>query len=155
MVRHAGTKMRPLLRKIRRLSFGLGAATLLSITSPAWPAEDDFVLPANARGVTPPKLVARREPNYPEALRKKKLEARLVFRGIVRRSGALDTLTMLNCDIRDRHGIALTQKEASKYCLEAQAAAEETLSAWRYEPAQRYGEPVDIYYSVRMDFRLR
>jgi len=137
--------MRPLLRKIRRLSFGLGAATLLSITSPARPA----------RGVTPPKLVARREPNYPEALRKKKLEARLVFRGIVRRSGALDTLTMLNCDIRDRHGIALTQKEASKYCLEAQAAAEETLSAWRYEPAQRYGEPVDIYYSVRMDFRLR
>jgi protein TonB len=62
----------------------------------------------------------------------------VVVRGIVRRDGTIDNVEI----IRDlEYGLGEEARRA--------------VSRWRFRPATYRGEPIDVYYTVTVNFRLQ
>lgn len=93
------------------------------------------VVPA---GGTQPRELDRAIPRYPSAARRAGIEGAVVVRGIVRRDGTIDNVEI----IRDLpYGLGEEARRA--------------VSRWRFRPATLRGEPIDVYYTVTVNFKLQ
>lgn len=92
------------------------------------------VVPA---GGTSPQVRSQERPRYPLMARRAGVEGRVVLRGVVRRNGRIDEIQIL----RDLpYGLG--------------DAALEAVRQWRFRPATYQGEPIEVYYTVTVNFRL-
>ncbi|MGK2856727.1 MAG: TonB family protein [Thermoanaerobaculia bacterium] len=95
------------------------------------------VYPAVPPGGTQPQVVSRVNPSYPRAARDNGIEGVVVIRAIVRKDGRVDEAEIL----RDLPwGLGETARVAVR--------------KWRFLPATYKGEPIDVYYTVTVRFRL-
>jgi TonB family protein len=89
-------------------------------------------------GGTQPEEVDRVIPQYPAAARRANIAGPVVVRGIVRRDGTIDDVEI----IRDLpYGLGESARRA--------------VSRWRFRPATFAGEPIDVYYTVTVNFKLQ
>lgn len=113
-----------------------GAAT----AAPLNLKESDFIdtpEPLSVAGdVTPPKLVARVPPAYPEEALRKKVEGKVILEAVISRNGEPS-------EIRVLQGDPLLHRSAI-----------DALCCWRYEPALQRGKAVPVYLTVVMDYSL-
>jgi len=107
--------------------------------APVVPATTDRtgVYAAVPAGGTQPEEIDRVIPRYPLAARAAHIEGSVVVRGIVRRDGTIDDVEVIK-DLP--YGLG--------------DAAREAVSRWRFRPASVHGDPIDVYYTVTVNFRL-
>src|SRR5438105_2738866 len=96
------------------------------------------VYPAVPAGGTQPEEIDRVVPRYPAIARRAGVQGSVVVRGIVRRDGTIDDVEIIK-DLP--YGLG--------------EAAREAVSQWRFRPATFRGEPIDVYYTVTVNFRLQ
>jgi TonB family protein len=89
-------------------------------------------------GGTQPQEIDRVVPRYPSAARRAGAAGAVVVRGIVRRDGTIDNVEIIK-DLP--HGLGDEARRA--------------VSRWRFRPATYRGEPIDVYYTVTVNFRLQ
>jgi TonB family protein len=89
-------------------------------------------------GGTQPEELDRAIPRYPVAARRANMQGAVVVRGIVRRDGTIDNLEVIK-DLP--YGLGDEARRA--------------VSRWRFRPATYRGEPIDVYYTVTVNFRLQ
>lgn len=89
-------------------------------------------------GGTQPEEVDRVIPRYPAMARRAGIAGAVVVRGIVRRDGTIDNVEIIK-DLPQGLG-----EEARR-----------AVSQWRFRPATYRGEPIDVYYTVTVNFRLQ
>ena len=89
-------------------------------------------------GGTQPEEIDRAIPRYPASARRANIEGAVVVRGIVRRDGTIDNVEVIK-DLP--HGLGEEARRA--------------VSRWRFRPATYRGEPIDVYYTVTVNFRLQ
>jgi TonB family protein len=89
-------------------------------------------------GGTQPEEIDRVMPRYPAIARSRGVEGAVVVRGIVRRDGRMDDVEVIK-DLP--YGLG--------------DAARRAVSRWRFRPATFQGEPIDVYYTVTVNFRLQ
>lgn len=106
--------------------------------SPAPSESSSGVYSAVPPGGTQPQEIDRVIPRYPSAARRANVEGSVVVRGIVRRDGTIDNVEVIQ---NLPHGLGEEARRA--------------VSRWRFRPATYRGEPIDVYYTVTVNFRLR
>ncbi|HEX9459470.1 MAG TPA: TonB family protein [Thermoanaerobaculia bacterium] len=89
-------------------------------------------------GGTQPEETDRVVPRYPMIARRAGIQGPVVVRGIVRRDGTIDNVEVIK-DLP--YGLG--------------DAASEAVSQWHFRPATYRGEPIDVYYTVTVNFRLQ
>lgn len=89
-------------------------------------------------GGTQPEELDRAIPRYPAAARRAGVQGPVVIRGIVRRDGTIDNLEIIK-DLP--YGLGDEARRA--------------VNRWRFRPATFRGEPIDVYYTVTVNFRLQ
>lgn len=89
-------------------------------------------------GGTQPEELERAIPRYPAAARRANIQGAVVVRGIVRRDGTIDNLEIIK-DLP--YGLGDEARRA--------------VSRWRFRPATYRGEPIDVYYTVTVNFKLQ
>jgi protein TonB len=89
-------------------------------------------------GGTQPRELDRVVPRYPPSARRRGIEGAVVVRGIVRRDGTIDNVEVIK-DLPSGLG----------------DEARRAVSRWRFRPATYRGEPIDVYYTVTVNFRLQ
>jgi len=89
-------------------------------------------------GGTQPEELDRVMPRYPTSARRAGIEGKVVVRGIVRKDGTIDNVEVIK-DLPNNLG-----EEARR-----------AVSRWRFRPATYHGEPIDVYYTVTVNFRLQ
>lgn len=103
--------------------------------SPALPGPG--IYSAVPLGGTQPQEVDRIVPRYPPIARRAGIQGPVVVRGVVRKDGRIDDVVV----IRDLpFGLG--------------DAAREAVSRWKFRPATYHGDPIDVYYTVTVNFRL-
>jgi TonB family protein len=104
------------------------------------------VLTAGSDGVTLPVLIPESKfaPVYPERMRLEKVQGRVVLQAKIDASGNVAAIEVLNSQPED--------EEASRLFVES---ARDAVSGWRYEPATKDGEPVEVWFTIRIDFKLQ
>jgi TonB family protein len=105
---------------------------------PTAPVDSNAVFAAVPAGGTQPEEIDRVVPRYPPAARAANVSGRVVIRGIVRRDGTIDNVEVIK-DLPFGLG----------------EAAREAVQRWRFRPATYRGEPIDVYYTVTVNFRLQ
>ncbi|MEA2695518.1 MAG: hypothetical protein QOJ16_4905 [Acidobacteriota bacterium] len=85
-----------------------------------------------------PEVLERHEPRYPEYLRSQRLQGRVIMEAIITTTGVLRNLVLLTPDAPPG--------------MEANAL--DNLCDWRFKPAVYQGEPVPVYYSLTVNFKL-
>ena len=88
-------------------------------------------------GVTPPRLVTKREPEYAPEARALKIEGKVVLQVTVDVDGSAR-------DIQLKQGLGFGLDEA----------AATAVSQWRFAPGARGGEPVPVLATIEVNFRL-
>jgi len=101
-------------------------------------ADRGGVYPAVPPGGTQPEEVDRVVPQYPSMARRAGVAGSVVIRGIVRRDGSIDDVEVIK-DLP--YGLG--------------DAARDAVRRWRFRPATFHGEPIDVYYTVTVNFRLQ
>ncbi len=101
-------------------------------------ADNAGVYSAVPAGGTQPQETDRVVPRYPMDARRAGIQGPVVVRGIVRRDGTIDNVEVIK-DLP--HGLG--------------EAASDAVSQWRFRPATYRGEPIDVYYTVTVNFRLQ
>ncbi|HSP13852.1 MAG TPA: TonB family protein [Thermoanaerobaculia bacterium] len=89
-------------------------------------------------GGTQPEEIDRVIPRYPALARQRGVSGSVVIRGVVRKDGTIDNVEIIK-DLPSGLG----------------DAAREAVEQWRFRPATYRGEPIDVYYTVTVNFRLR
>jgi TonB family protein len=89
-------------------------------------------------GGTQPEETDRVVPRYPMIARRAGIQGPVVVRGIVRRDGTIDNVEVIK-DLP--YGLG--------------EAAKDAVSQWHFRPATFRGEPIDVYYTVTVNFRLQ
>lgn len=108
--------------------------------------EPEPVIPSASTGVyavvpaggTQPEEIDRVVPRYPTMARRAGVGGSVVIRGIVRRDGTIDDVEIIK-----NLGYGLGE------------AARDAVRQWRFRPATYRGEPIDVYYTVTVNFRLQ
>lgn len=97
---------------------------------------------AGAEGVTLPVLIpeSKIKPDYPELARVARIQGRVILQAIVLKDGSVGELEVLSCN-RPNMGF--------------EDAALAAVAQWRYKPALQGSKPVDVYFTVRVDFELQ
>jgi TonB family protein len=98
---------------------------------------DHGVYSAVPLGGTQPEEIDRVLPRYPVTARRAGVQGSVVLRGIVRRDGTIDNVEIIK-DLP--YGLG--------------DAARDAVSRWRFRPATYRGDPIDVYYTVTVNFRL-
>ncbi len=106
--------------------------------APAPVEERTGVYTAVPPGGTQPEEIDRVVPQYPMAARAANVGGSVVIRGIVRRDGTIDDVEIIK-DLP--YGLGESARRA--------------VQRWRFRPATYRGEPIDVYYTVTVNFRLR
>lgn len=101
------------------------------------PSERTGVYAAVPPGGTQPEEVERVVPRYPVMARRADVSGAVVVRGIVRRDGTIDNVEVIK-DLPFGLG----------------DAARDAVEQWHFRPASYRGEPIDVYYTVTVNFRL-
>lgn len=89
-------------------------------------------------GGTQPEELDRAIPRYPVGARRASVQGPVVIRGIVRRDGTIDNLAIIK-DLP--YGLGEEARRA--------------VNRWRFRPATYRGEPIDVYYTVTVNFKLQ
>ena len=89
-------------------------------------------------GIEPPSLVREVRPDYTTEARRNAIEGDVVLEIVVRSDGRVG-----NVEVLQGLGAGLSQK------------AVDAVRLWRFEPARRYGSPVDVIVTVSVEFSLR
>ncbi|HUR83235.1 MAG TPA: TonB family protein [Thermoanaerobaculia bacterium] len=89
-------------------------------------------------GGTQPEELNRVMPRYPAIARRRNIGGAVVVRGIVRGDGTIDNVEIIK-DLP--YGLGDEARRA--------------VSQWRFRPATYRGEPIDVYYTVTVNFRLQ
>jgi TonB family protein len=122
------------------------APTETQTTAPEVPAPQPAPAAVDRSGVyaavpaggTQPDELDRVVPRYPTIARRAGVAGSVVVRGIVRRDGTIDDVEIIK-DLP--YGLGESAREA--------------VSQWRFRPATVRGEPIDVYYTVTVNFRLQ
>jgi len=102
-------------------------------------AEDNAgVYSAVPAGGTQPEETDRVVPRYPMMARRSGIQGPVVVRGIVRRDGTIDNVEVIK-DLP--YGLG--------------EAARDAVSQWHFRPATYRGDPIDVYYTVTVNFKLQ
>ena len=88
-------------------------------------------------GVSAPRVISQTDPEFSEPARRAKYQGTSVFMLIVDKTGEPRDIRVLQ-----PLGAGLDQK------------AVQTISKWRFDPAQKDGQPVDVEIAVEVDFHL-
>ncbi len=101
----------------------------------------DGPLIAGIGEVSKPVLIqaSKVAPEYPELARVTRSEGHVIMQAVILRDGTVADLEILR---------------AVPIGLGMLDAAVEAVSQWRYEPAKLNGEPVDVYFTVFVEFKL-
>jgi TonB family protein len=123
----------------------VGAETQTAAEQPVQPApqvpvaaDNQGVFSAVPAGGTQPGETDRIVPRYPMLARRAGIQGPVVVRGIVRRDGTIDNVEVIK-DLPMGLG----------------EAAREAVSQWHFRPATYRGDPIDVYYTVTVNFRLQ
>ena len=110
--------------------------------APAPTTQSASVAPEHAQQVTPPEFAAaylrNTKPRYPASARRNGESGTVVLKVLVTREG----------------GAARVELESSSGSNALDQSALETVKRWRFTPAQRGGDPVEIWVRVPIAFRL-
>lgn len=101
-------------------------------------ADNAGVYSAVPAGGTQPEETDRVVPRYPMIARRASIQGPVVVRGIVRRDGTIDNVEVIK-DLP--YGLG--------------EAARDAVSQWHFRPATYRGDPIDVYYTVTVNFRLQ
>jgi TonB family protein len=101
-------------------------------------ADNGGVYSAVPAGGTQPEETDRVVPRYPVMARRASIQGPVVVRGIVRRDGTIDNVEVIK-DLPFGLG----------------EAARDAVSEWHFRPATYRGDPIDVYYTVTVNFRLQ
>lgn len=104
---------------------------------PPEPPASHGVYAAVPLGGTPPVIIDRVKPRYPAMARRAGTQGVVVIRAIIRRDGTIDDIDVIQ-DLPNGLG----------------EAARDAVERWRFRPATYRGEPIDVYYTVTINFRL-
>ena len=89
-------------------------------------------------GGTQPEETDRVMPRYPSLARRANVAGAVVIRGIVRKDGTIDNVEIIK-DLP--YGLG--------------EAARDAVEEWKFRPATYRGEPIDVYYTVTVNFKLQ
>jgi protein TonB len=120
--------------------FGIPQPPSGSATGPGGTGRGEPML-AGAGGVTLPERIEESyvQPEYPELARLARVEANVVLQAVILRDGTVDEAEVLRCT---RLGFGFEE------------AAADAVRQWRYRPATQDGVPVDVYFTIRVEFSL-
>ncbi len=91
-------------------------------------------------GVSTPRLRSKVKPNYPERARDARLESRVILRAVITSEGKVADLHVLRCS--PPHSMF-------------EESALEAVSRWGYEPAVKDGIPVEVEFTIIVEYSLR
>lgn len=96
---------------------------------------------AGVGDVTNPELIAesKTEPEYPELARVARLEGNVILQAIIHSDGTVGEVEVLRSN-RPNMGF--------------EEAAISAVQTWQYKPALQNGKPVDVYFTVFVEFKL-
>jgi protein TonB len=96
---------------------------------------------AGVGDVTNPVLIpeSKIEPEYPELARVARLEGNVILQAIIRSDGTVGDVQVLRTN-RPNMGF--------------EDAAVAAVQQWRYQPATQNGRPVEVYFTVFVEFKL-
>jgi len=102
----------------------------------------DQPLYAGIGGVTNPELIlsTKKQPTYPESARKEKVSGQVILQVVVRKDGTVGDVQVLH-------------SPGSKYGFDE--AAISAVKKWCYKPGLQNRKPVDVYFTVAVDFDLK
>jgi periplasmic protein TonB len=89
-------------------------------------------------GIEPPQLLREVKPDYTEEARRQSIEGDVKLEIVVRHDGSVGDVHVLHS-----LGAGLEQK------------AVDAVRQWRFSPAHREGQPVDVLVQVSVEFSLR
>jgi TonB family protein len=89
-------------------------------------------------GITPPSILREVKPDYTDEGRRRNLAGDVVLEIVVRSDGSVGSVKVLQ-----GLGAGLDQRAA------------DAVRQWRFNPARRYGTPVDVVVEVAVEFKLR
>jgi TonB family protein len=89
-------------------------------------------------GITPPSILREVRPDYTDEARRRTIEGDVVLEIVVRSDGSVGSVKTL---------------QGLGYGLDQRAA--DAVRQWRFNPARRYGTPVDVIVEVAVEFKLR
>jgi TonB family protein len=89
-------------------------------------------------GITPPSILREVTPDYTDEGRRRAIQGDVVLEIVVRADGSVGSVKMLQ-----GLGAGLDQR------------AIDAVRQWRFNPARRYGTPVDVVVEVAVEFKLR
>jgi TonB family protein len=117
---------------------GCGSPFIHAFKLSAWPSGP---LLAGVEGVTNPVLIRESmiSPEMPELARVARVDGQVILQAIVKRDGSIGDISVIH---------------ANRPNLGFEDAAIAAVRQWRYEPAQKDGEPVDVYFTLVIDFSL-
>lgn len=95
------------------------------------------VYPAVPAGGTQPRVINKVRPHYPAAAKRANVGGAVVIRAIVRKDGSVDEVEVLK-DLP--HGLG--------------DAAAQAVRKWTFRPGTYRGEPIDVYYTVTVNYRM-
>ena len=96
---------------------------------------------AGTGDITSPELIpqTKLKPEYPELARVARIEGNVILQAVICADGTVSDLKVLRC---------------SQAQFGFEEAAFEAVRQWRYRPAMLDGRPVDVYFTVFVDFKL-
>ena len=106
--------------------------------APEMNADRTGVYSAVPPGGTQPEETDRVMPHYPALARRANVAGAVVIRGIVRKDGTIDNVEIIK-DLP--YGLGESAREA--------------VEQWKFRPATYRGEPIDVYYTVTVNFKLQ
>lgn len=90
-------------------------------------------------GMTPPRILSRVDPLYPEVARRMRRQGTVVIEAEIGSDGRLRSARAVNAPL----GAGLEE------------AALAALASWRFAPAEVQGRPVSVFYRLSVTFRLQ
>lgn len=96
---------------------------------------------AGVGDVSNPVLIqsTKTQPDYPELARTARMEGTVIMQAVIYRDGTVGEVEVLRCT---RPGVGFE---------EAAVAAVQT---WKYEPAKQNGKPVEVFFTIKVDFTI-
>ena len=90
-------------------------------------------------GVTTPQIIRQALPHYTDDAIKARVEGVVVLQIVVKRDGSVDAPRILRA-------LGFGLDEEAIRCVSRE---------WKFKPASRNGQPVDVYAVIEITFRLR
>jgi protein TonB len=92
---------------------------------------------AEVARVTPPRVVEKAFPSYPEDAKKEKVQGVVIVQAVI-----------------DKDGTVSRVRAVKRLHPSLDEAALDAIRQWRFEPALLEGEPVAVHYNLTINFRL-